>query len=239
MNKPRNGILDHPVVAGTIAVLIIFSTICFSLETLPNQGRATQQFLYYSEVVVVMVFTLEYLYRIYIAEQRLKFIFSFFGLIDLFAILPFYLATTVDLRTLRLLRLLRLARLLKLFRYHQAIGRFSRALLMAKEELIIFAVATLVFLYLAAVGIYYFEHPVQPDVYRSILDALWWAVTSITTVGYGDMYPVTVGGRIFTFFVLMLGLGLVAVPAGIMASALSSVRKDDASSPGKSGGPDS
>ena len=74
------------------------------------------------------------------------------------------------------------------------------------------------------ITVYYFEHAAQPDVYRSIFDSLWWAVTSLTTVGYGDMYPVTAGGKIFSFFVLMLGLGLVAVPTGIMAAALSSIR---------------
>lgn len=219
------GLLEHPVVAGAIAFLILFSTVCFSLETLPALHPLTRQFLYYSEIVVVIIFTAEYLYRIYKAESRLRFIFSFYGLVDLLAILPFYLATAVDLRTLRLLRLFRLARLLKLVRYHKAIARLGKAFAIAREELVLFTVATLIFIYLAAVGIYYFEHSAQPDVYRSIFDALWWAVTSLTTVGYGDMYPVTVGGRVFTFIVLMLGLGLVAMPAGIMASALSSIRR--------------
>ncbi len=220
-------ILDHSVTTGIIGVLIIFSTICFSLETLPDLQQSTRQFLYYSEIVVITIFTIEYMYRIYVAENRFRFIFSFYGIVDFLSILPFYIAPAVDLRTLRLLRLLRLVRLLKLVRYHDAIERFGRALFVAKEELIIFAVSILIFIYLAAVGIYYFEHNAQPDMYRSIFDSLWWAVTSLTTVGYGDMYPVTIGGRIFTFLVLMLGLGLVSVPAGIMASALSSIRRED------------
>jgi voltage-gated potassium channel len=172
----------------------------------------------------VAIFTIEYLLRIYAAENRAKFVFSFYGIVDLLAILPFYLASAVDLRTLRLLRMFRLIRILKLVRYHEAIRRLGKAFYMAKEELIIFTLATLIFIFLSAVGIYYFEHAAQPDVYRSIFDSLWWAVTSLTTVGYGDMYPVTAGGKIFSFFVLMLGLGLVAVPTGIMAAALSSIR---------------
>ncbi len=219
------GLLDHPVAGGIIATLILFSTVCFSLETLPNLRPLTREFLYYSEVVVVAIFTAEYLYRVYVAKNRLKFIFSFYGLVDLLAILPFYLATAVDLRTLRLVRLLRLARLLKLVRYHRAIARLGKAFMLAREELIIFTVGTLIFLYLAAVGIYYFENTAQPDKFRSIFDSLWWAVTSLTTVGYGDIYPVTVGGRVFSFIVLMLGLGLVAMPTGIMASALTSIRR--------------
>lgn len=220
-------LLDTPVFSGIIATLILFSTICFSLETVPDLDPLTQKFLYYSEIVVVGIFSVEYLYRIYVAENRLRFIFSFYGLIDLLAILPFYIAPMFDLRTLRLLRFFRLARLLKLGRYHNAIARFGKAFTIAKEELVIFIVATLIFVYLAAVGIYYFEHAAQPNVYMTIFDSLWWAVTSLTTVGYGDMYPITAGGRIFSFFILMLGLGLVAVPAGVMASALSAIRRQE------------
>jgi voltage-gated potassium channel len=221
----NNNHLDKPIFAWSIAILIIYSVICFSIETLPDLSQATIQFLRYSEISIVSIFTLEYLYRLYISEGKVKFIFSFYGVIDLLAILPFYLATAIDLRSLRLIRLLRLARLLKLVRYNSAIVRFGKAIYLVKEELVIFTVASLVMLYLAAVGIYHFEHEAQPEVFRSIFDSLWWAVATLTTVGYGDIYPITIAGRIFTFFILMLGLGLVAVPTGIVASALSEVRQ--------------
>lgn len=227
MTDNKDNIMDHPWVTWVISALVIFSAISFSLETLPDLKPDIQRFLRYSEIVVVAVFTVEYLIRILVAKRKLRFIFSFYGLIDLLAILPFYLAFAVDLRTLRLLRFMRLLRMLKFVRYRAALERFGGALWLAKEELVIFATAILVFIYLAAVGIYYFEHPAQPDVYRSIFDSLWWAVVSLTTVGYGDMYPVTTGGRVFSFFVLMLGLGLISVPAGIVASALSAVRRRD------------
>jgi voltage-gated potassium channel len=86
---------------------------------------------------------------------------------------------------------------------------------------------TLLLLYLSAVGIYYFEHDAQPDLYSSVFHSLWWAVATLTTVGYGDVYPITVGGRIFTFLVLLVGLGVVSVPAGLVASALSKAREMD------------
>ena len=105
--------------------------------------------------------------------------------------------------------------------------RFGKAIAVAREEAILFMLATTILLYLAAVGIYYFEHEVQPEAFSSIPHSLWWAVATLTTVGYGDVYPVTAAGKIFTFVILMLGLGIVAVPAGLVASALSQVRKDE------------
>ena len=97
----------------------------------------------------------------------------------------------------------------------------------AKEEVMIFFLATLILLYFSAVGIYYFEHEAQPDHFQSIFHSLWWAVATLTTVGYGDVYPVTAGGKLFTFLILMCGLGIVAVPAGLVAAALSKVRDEE------------
>ena len=82
---------------------------------------------------------------------------------------------------------------------------------------------TFFLLYISAVGIYYFENPAQPEVFKSVFHSLWWAVETFTTVGYGDICPVTVGGKVFSFFMLMLGLGIIAVPSGLIASALSKI----------------
>jgi hypothetical protein len=113
---------------------------------------------------------------------------------------------------------------LKLLKYNQAIERFHLALVIAKEELILFGFISLMLLYISAVGIYYFENTSQPEQFKPVFHSLWWAVTTLTTVGYGDMYPITAGGRLVTFFVLVTGLGIVAVPTGLIASALSQVR---------------
>ena len=154
-------------------------------------------------------------------------LFSFFGIIDLVSILPFYLSTGIDLRSLRAFRLLRLFRLLKLARYSAAMQRFHRAFIIAREELILFGACALIVLYLSAVGIYYFENPVQPDHFASVFHSLWWATCTLTTVGYGDVNPIIPGGRIFTFFILIIGLGIVAVPTGLFASALSKAREQE------------
>lgn len=212
----------------SIQFLIIVSLVTFSIDTLPNVSPRTKELLRLIEVVTVVIFSLEYLLRLLVAEKIFRFVFSFYGLVDLAAILPFYIASGLDLRAVRIFRLLRLLRILKLLKYNQAINRFSRALVIAKEELILFGMVAGILLYLSAVGIYYFEHGAQPEQFKSIFHSLWWAVTTLTTVGYGDMYPITAGGRLFTFFVLMIGLGIVAVPTGLVASALSQVREEDA-----------
>jgi voltage-gated potassium channel len=129
------------------------------------------------------------------------------------------------LRAIRALRFIRLIRLLKLARYGKALERYRAAFKDIKVDLLIFTFITVILLYIAAVGIYHFEHAAQPEVFKSIFDALWWAVATLTTVGYGDIYPITLGGKLFTFIILVLGLGVVAVPTGLIAAALTEARK--------------
>lgn len=208
-----------------IQILIIASLVAFAVETLPNLDNYTKLFLRYFEVLCISVFTLEFLTRLYFSKPKGKYLFSFFGIIDLVAILPFYLSSGVDLRSVRAFRLLRLFRVLKLARYNTAMKRFNQAFAIAKEELILFSAVALILLYLSSVGIYYFENEAQPETFSSVFHSFWWAIATLTTVGYGDIYPVTAGGKVFTFFVLMTGLGLVAVPTGLVASALSDSRR--------------
>ena len=209
--------------AFSIQALIVLSLVTFSIDTLPDLSDKTRGILSIIELITVVIFTLEYVFRILVADRKVGFIFSFYGLIDLMAILPFHLASGVDLRAVRIFRLLRLIRILKLVRYNQAVGRFHRALVIAKEELILFSFVALMMLYLSAVGIYYFEHQAQPEQFGSVFHGLWWAVTTLTTVSYGDVYPITVGGKVLTFVILAIGLGVVAIPTGLLASALSAI----------------
>ncbi|PKM08394.1 MAG: ion transporter [Gammaproteobacteria bacterium HGW-Gammaproteobacteria-4] len=211
----------------TIQLLIVVSVITFSIETIPNLSESTTRLLSITETFVVSIFTLEYLMRVYVADKKRDYIFSFYGIVDLIAIAPFYLSLGIDLRSFRILRMLRLFRLFKLVRYNSAMRRFTRAFSIAKEEIVIFGVVTIMLLYLSAVGIYYFENEAQPEQFKSIFHSFWWAVATLTTVGYGDVYPVTIGGRVFTFLILMVGLGIVAVPAGLLASALSKARSEE------------
>lgn len=210
-----------------IEAIIILSLISFSIETIPNIDERILRILHVFDVFSVIVFTIEYLLRIFVADKKLKYIFSFFGIIDLVAILPYFLMLGVDLRSIRSFRMLRLLRLIKLLRYNSAITHLRLAVKSIREELIIFFIFTIILIYLCSVGIYYFEHEAQPDVFTSIFHSMWFAVTSLTTVGYGDMVPITTGGKIFSSFMVIIGLGIVAVPAGLFASALTKKQKTD------------
>ena len=216
--------LDGPIPAAILATLIVFSMVTFSLETLPGIDKSARKILSYCEYVIVTLFTIEYIYRIATSRSKIKFITSFYGLIDLLAILPFFLSLAIDLRSLRVIRLLRLVRLLKLARYSSALDRLYEALKKSRHELVVSIAILGVAIYLSAFGIYYFEHAAQPEKFRSIFDAMWWSIATITTVGYGDIYPITIGGRAFTFLVMLASLGLVAVPTGIFAAALLSLK---------------
>ena len=203
--------------AHAILALIVLSAIAIALETEPALPTAMRKALYGFEVIVLVVFTLEYLLRVWAADRRWAYVFSIWGMVDLLSVLPAILFVTPQWQVVRALRLVRL---LKLFRTSRALDRLVLALRAVRGELFVFGVISALMLYVSAVGIYLFEHRAQPEVFSSILTSLWWAVASFTTVGYGDMVPITPGGRLFTTFVLFIGLGIIAVPAAIVTTAL-------------------
>lgn len=215
----------------SIQILIILSIVSFSLETVPRLSPSIARALGTAEVVFTIIFTLEYLLRVWAAQNRLAYIFSFFGLIDLLAIAPFFVGLIMfsggglTLGAVRVFRLMRMFRLLKLARYNVAMRRFQRAFESIREELILTGTITACVIFFAAVMIYYFEREDQPEIFASVFHALWWSVVTLTTVGYGDAYPVTAGGRFFTGLLLIAGLGLVSVPSGLIASALTATRR--------------
>lgn len=210
-----------------LQALILLSLFTFAAESLPDLTAREKAWLKHFETFSIFVFTIEYLTRLILTRPSRKYLFSFFGVIDLVSILPFYVGLGTDWGSLRAFRLLRLFRIFKLARYNAAAQRFQRAFMLAREELILFGTTCCVLLYVSGVGIYFLEHDAQPKVFRSIFDGLWWALETLTTVGYGDVAPITAGGRSFTFIVLLIGLGIIAVPVGLLASALSSVRAEE------------
>jgi voltage-gated potassium channel len=209
--------------------LIIISIISFTLETLPNKSELYYFSLYCIEVSTIILFSIEYVVRIALNKKPLKFVFSIFGLIDLISIFPFYifLLTGADARAFKVLRILRLLRLFKLFKYNKSLDRYKRAFTLAKNDLIIFGAVALMTIYITGVGIYFCENEKQPEQFSSIFDGIWWAIVTLTTVGYGDTYPITTQGKMFTFVILIIGLAIVSVPTALIASALTEARNEE------------
>ena len=180
------------------------------------------------EMFSVVVFSLEYLLRLWSCtdhpeargrlRDRMRYVATPMAVVDLVAILPAFFAGPLDLRFVRSLRLLRLARALKFARYSTALQTVSAVFRAKRDELALTVLLATVLLVCAAGGIYFAEHEAQPEAFSSIPAAMWWAVTTLTTVGYGDVFPVTPLGRIFGGLVAVTGVGLFALPTGILAS---------------------
>lgn len=224
----RNAGLGHYVELFLSAV-ILYSTIVMGLVTLPGLPEWLREFFFATDILIVAIFTIEYIARIIVAPKKWSYIFSFYGIIDFLSVAPFYLALIfiglgLDLRALRALRLLRLARLFKLARYTQAMDRLTAAWRAVKQEIIAFSITAVIVLYICALVIYQFEHDAQPQVFTSVLDAMWWAAVTLTTVGYGDIYPVTAIGRLLTVVMLFVALGIIAIPTGLVTSAMIAIR---------------
>ncbi|MEO0428744.1 MAG: ion transporter [Pseudomonadota bacterium] len=208
-----------------IAGFILLTAGAVALETVQGLPRSLLVILGVFEVIAVAVFLTEYVLRLIAAERPMRYALSFWGIVDLLSFLPTLFALGFDLLGLRALRLLRLLRLLKLVRREAEIMRLWKTLAHVRDELVAVLVAAMITLYLASAGIYFFEHRVQPEAFSSIPAAMWWAIATLTTVGYGDVVPVTTGGRIFTGFVMLIGIGIISVPTALIASAMMAARR--------------
>ena len=140
-----------------IQILIILSLISFSIETLPNLSKESIEWLNLFESISIGIFSIEYLLRVYVSDRKLTYVFSFYGLVDIIAILPYFILSGIDLRSIRIFRLLRVFRILKLFRFNDSIITMKKAFLNIKNELLLFTFLMMIVLYVASVGIYSFE----------------------------------------------------------------------------------
>ncbi len=214
------------MVNGFIMVLILANVLAIVLESVRSIRLAHEAFFQGFETFSIAIFTIEYVLRVWVCTEnpmyfspvrgRLRYMVSFMAIVDLLAILPFYLSMFFTLDT-RFLRVLRLLRVFKLTRHFQSLEILIQVLRMEGPVLGSALFVLLVLAVLAAGGIYVVEHDAQPEAFGSIPAALWWAIVTLTTVGYGDVVPQTDAGRFFALIITMLGVGMAALPAGIIA----------------------
>lgn len=213
-----------------IMALIVLNVLMVIFETVAWVQDRFASMLFWAEVVSVAVFTVEYLLRLWCITSdpayrrpivgRLAFALTPLALIDLAAILPFYLPmlVTIDLRFVRAIRLFRLFRLFKMGRYVRSLRLLGGIIRDKKEELTIVVFVLLIMLILTSSLMYYVEHEAQPEAFSSIPASMWWGVVTLTTVGYGDMFPITPLGKLLGVVIAVLGIGMFALPAGILSS---------------------
>lgn len=212
-----------------IISLIIINVVTVVAETF-TLPAVVLKIIDYIELISVIIFTFEYAVRVWTADylyngispvnSRIKYIFSFMAVIDLLAILPFYIPfiIPIDLRVLRVLRVIRLLRLFKINRYTKALSTIGNVFKKKATQLLSSTLVVFLLMIIASVLMYNIENAAQPNQFENAFSALWWAIATLTTVGYGDIYPVTVAGKILSSVIAVLGIGLVAVPTGIISA---------------------
>ena len=241
----------------TIMALIVFSVLSVFICTFKIPDWLFR-ILIRIEFVSIIVFTIEYALRIWTANllypelnpirARIRYVTSPMAIIDLISILPFLVPVlhTYNLVGVRVFRLVRLLRIFKLNRYSDALAAIGDVFRRKSQQMVASVFFVSMILILASLLIYYAEHDAQPDQFENAFSGLWWAVATLTTVGYGDLYPITPLGRFLGAIIAILGIGMVAVPTSILSAGFMEVLEKETSagkeagreSAGKDGKPD-
>ena len=241
MEKGSSGKEKLSTINRILVVLVLLSLLLLALETEPEIADQNQHYLRILNVIIVVIFAIEYGVRLWVAGEnpeyrglsgRLKYATTLYAIADLAAFLPelllmIFAADKVDPQILAVLKGFRLFRLFKLARFIPAFNLLGEALRKAGSQLLPSLFLALALVYISAVALYLIEGRIQPDAFGSIPRAIWWAIATLTTVGYGDVYPITPLGRMAASCIALAGIGLVALPAGVFASAFSDVIRDE------------
>ena len=229
---------DGPKVVDTfIIMLIAFNVLSVIVQTEAAIDVEYQAFFQINETVSTLIFSIEYILRIWLSNLQVKFANPIFGrlryarspmsLVDFIAIVPFFLQfIEMDLRIARAIRLMRLIRILKMGRYAHAVSTLYAVVSRKKEELAITVFVSVMILILSASCMFFAENAAQPEAFSSIPSTMWWAVVTLTSVGYGDVSPITGIGKVVGALVCMIGVLVVALPTGILASGFMEVMKE-------------
>lgn len=225
----------HKEKIKNIAELFIQFLIFYSLATYfveveflkTENSREGLKFFLWSERIVAIIFTIEYIIRWWISKNKLNYPFTWMAIVDLVSILPFYIGFMIDLRSLRLIRTLRVLRIFKVYRYNKAMNNFAISFSKIKRELQVIGVVVFVFVFLSSTIIYEIERVAQPEAFDSYSDAVWWSVVTLTTVGYGDAYPITDLGRIVAGITVVLGLGVFGTFISLIGGAFINTMQEE------------
>ncbi|MDO5707016.1 MAG: ion transporter [Andreesenia angusta] len=239
MNKKR---IFHIIQLGNIEdaesrsfdiliIIAILTNLFIAVFATFDISKKYENHIYILEFITIIIFTIEYALRVWTApllypytksiKARLKYIFSFSGLVDLFSFIPFYIPKVFFPGGIIAFRMLRIVRILRLFRinqYNDSLNVISDVLKKKKTYLLSSIFIILMLMISASVLMYDLEHEAQPDVFTNAFSGFWWASATLLTVGYGDVYPVTTAGRILGIIITFLGVGMVAIPTGILSA---------------------
>ncbi len=211
-----------------IKLLIIYSIVSFYIEFDFAKTPHSVGFWLWNERAIAVIFTIEYFLRWHWSKHGWRWPFTFYAVIDLAAIIPFYLGFFVEIETLGAIRALRILRMMKFTRYHTALDHVIAAYVRVHNELMVLSGAILVLILFASVAIYHCEHDAQPDKFGSLSDSVWWCFVTITTIGYGDLVPLTWPGRIVAIITALLGMALFGTFVSIIGgSFIVGLKKDE------------
>ena len=212
-----------------LITIITLNAVAIVLHTVPDYNRRFARLFHDFELFSVVFFSIEYLLRVWVCVEnekyhhpiwgRVRYVFSTSAIIDILAIFPFYFSLfATDLGVVRILRLFRIFRLFRISRYSQAFRMIQHVVADKKEELVLSISFVVFMLIIISSVMYYVEHSAQPDKFSSIPATMWWGVTAMTTVGYGDIHPITPLGKFLGGISAIIGIGLFALPTGILVS---------------------
>jgi voltage-gated potassium channel len=209
-----------------LLILILLSVVAVMMDSILELRLAYGTYLHAAELVFTALFTLEYAIRIWLSKRKSGYIFSFYGIVDLLAIIPTYLSifvlNTQFLVVIRSLRLLRVIRILKLGRFLKDADFLKDALIASRAKIQIFLGSMLTIVLIAGTVMYLIEGP--ENGFTSIPMSMYWAIVTLTTVGFGDITPITSLGKLVASMIMLLGYGIIAVPTGIVTSELTTAR---------------
>jgi voltage-gated potassium channel len=241
LNEPSVTNKVSMAVSCFIAAVIVMNLVEVVIGSIPQYGLHMRDWYWVTSQLLIAFFGIEYVLRIWVAaeaphesnltvwQKRKAYIFSPMGLVDLFSFLPFllfFLFPQQELSDLKVLKLFAMARLFKLTRYSSSLSLVFRVYQENKQILMAAFLVIMALMFVAAAGAYIFEKEAQPVAFGSIPDAMWWALVTLTTVGYGDVTPITAGGKFFGALVIICGVGVAAMPAGIFASSFVQLMKE-------------